>query len=475
MAKKTAVIDIGSNSCRMVIYEKTSRFSFRLLQEIKSRVRIGEGAYQNGGELQEFAMQRAFDALSDFVAIAHSYGVRKTLCVATSALRDAPNANTFINRVSRSLGLNIKVIDGQKEAYLGGVAAANLLAPESKAITIDIGGGSTEFALIENGSVTQTISIDIGTVRIKELYFDTHKIEEGLAAIDQAFTRLSRKASCVIAIGGTARAISKSIMKTTDYPLDKLHGFAYEVDAYNGFIQKLMTHSDKKLKKLKIKADRIDTIKPGAAIFLSALKSLGAKRVVTSGVGVREGLFLSDLLRRNNHRFPPNFNPSVKNMIVKYCDNKRYVEVTKLAMQLFQLLHERYRLTLQDKELLTIAAKLSRIGNYINIYRHNKLGEMLVLNELNYGFTHAQIASIAVLIRYSKNRFPPKDHHLAPLVPDYEKICILSFILSLALKLSSRSHFVLEDNILKIDCDYVVAGELENLQLPQGLQLKVTV
>ncbi|MFA5462041.1 MAG: hypothetical protein WC274_08180 [Sulfurimonas sp.] len=148
MAKRVAVIDIGSNSLRMVIYEKTSRFAFHILYEAKSRVRISQNAYQNGGNLQEAPMQRAYDALENFLSIITSFKARKTLCVATSALRDAPNKKEFLNRVKNGLGLNIKVIDGQRESYLGAIACANLLPEQQNAFCIDIGGGSTEFALI---------------------------------------------------------------------------------------------------------------------------------------------------------------------------------------------------------------------------------------------------------------------------------------------------------------------------------------
>ncbi len=97
MAKRVAVIDIGSNSVRLAVYEKTSRFAFHLLNESKSRVRLSENAYQNDGNLQELPMQRTIDALKDFLSIIASYKARKTLCVATSALRDAPNKKSFFN------------------------------------------------------------------------------------------------------------------------------------------------------------------------------------------------------------------------------------------------------------------------------------------------------------------------------------------------------------------------------------------
>ncbi|HHD82091.1 MAG TPA: Ppx/GppA family phosphatase, partial [Campylobacterales bacterium] len=91
----TAVIDIGSNSARLVIYEKSSQYGFHLICERKSKVRIGEGAYEKNGYLQEMGIKRAYLALKEFIATAKSYPINKVLCVATSALRDAPNGVAF--------------------------------------------------------------------------------------------------------------------------------------------------------------------------------------------------------------------------------------------------------------------------------------------------------------------------------------------------------------------------------------------
>ena len=145
MAKITSIIDIGSNSMRMVVFAKTSRFAFHLINETKSKVKISQGAYENNGTLQQEPMKRAFLALESFLNISKNLKARKILCVATSALRDAPNKKEFLDKVKKELGLNIKVIDGNKEALLGGIAASNLLYQHNDFFTIDIGGGSTEF------------------------------------------------------------------------------------------------------------------------------------------------------------------------------------------------------------------------------------------------------------------------------------------------------------------------------------------
>lgn len=292
MAKVTAVIDIGSNSARMAVFKKTSRYGFYLLREEKSKVRISEGAYENGGNLQDFAIKRAINALKEFLLIAKSLKTRKILVVATSAIREAPNKQEFLSRVKKELGINIKVIDGKKEAFFGGVAVANLLY-EKNGVTIDIGGGSTELALIENKKVVDTISLNLGTVRLKELFFDKDDIKGAKEYIKKEIKRLDKKFthSTIFGIGGTIRALSQVIMKNIEYPLDILHGFTYDVEKEINFIESIITMNNDELLKLGIKKERLDVIREGVLIFVELLKFLNAKKVITSGVGVREGVF----------------------------------------------------------------------------------------------------------------------------------------------------------------------------------------
>jgi len=291
LAKRVAVIDIGSNSVRMVIYEKVSRFAFHLLHEAKSKVRISEDAYKHNGALQEVPMQRTFDALSDFIQISSSFKANKLLCVATSALRDAPNKKDFLQKVKQNLKLNIKIISGEKEAYFGAIACANLLPQQHNALSIDIGGGSTEVAYIDKDNVSHPLSLKLGTVRLKELYFDANDIKGAVKYIDKQLEMLPiEKINTLIGIGGTFRAISNSIMKRTTYPLNKLHAYEYDATTLKQFIEELLhTKNDKELKNLFIDNNRFDVIKPGTLILQRVLKKINISKIITSGVGVREG------------------------------------------------------------------------------------------------------------------------------------------------------------------------------------------
>ncbi|WP_345977091.1 Ppx/GppA phosphatase family protein [Sulfurimonas sp. HSL3-7] len=448
MAKRTAVIDIGSNSVRMIIMEKTSRFAFHLLHEVKSRVRISENAYQNGGELQEEPIQRAISALRDFMQIAHSYDARKILCVATSAVRDANNKKSFLSRVRKELGLNIKVISGEREAYLGGIACANLL-PLKDAMTLDIGGGSTEYACTQDAKVLSSDSLDLGTVRLKELFFDKNDIKGAKAYIDSVLEGLKAgNQEDIIGVGGTFRALAQIIMKKKAHPLDKLHGFTFNAEDMVALGEKIINAKDTAaLKALGVKKERYDVIKPGTLILLRIIKKVGAKRLISSGVGLREGLYLSDLLRHNKDVFPENFNPSLTYLLDQHSHNaaQRNLRV-KLTKRLFMLLHQELALDPTLEKSLLIAAKLAKVGAAHNFYHYQQHSHYLALSALEYGYTHQEIALISMLLLYQLGKSPKKSYiaEYQVLLPSIDTIKKLSYLLAL-------SDALLTDHPSKID------------------------
>ncbi|MGZ5207743.1 MAG: Ppx/GppA phosphatase family protein [Sulfuricurvum sp.] len=485
MARCTAVIDIGSNSMRLAVIQKTSRFAFHIIHEVKSSVRLPEHAYTNGGYLQSVAMNRTSDALGEFLQIARSFKARKILCVATSALRDAPNAHEFIARIQREYNLSIKVIDGVKEAYFGGIACANLLVPMN-AITVDVGGGSSEFTLLNNGKVEAMHSLNIGTVRLKELFMDNDDLEGAIKYIDDALMTLPFMSTpTLVGIGGTFRALSHSIMKKQEYPLKKLHGFTTSKEQFISFCATIMDASPKKLKALSIKSDRYDTIKSGTLIFLRILKRLECKELICSGVGVREGVFLSDLLRNSAHRFPANYNPSVRYLLDTYDTHSDHgLQCSALVKRIFDLVRSHLNLDAKWQSTLVIAAKLIPIGLGVRYYAYQKHSHYLVLNTLDYGLSHHQIALISHLMLFRKGASSsdliPKNGY-SSLLPDTKTLNALHSIVWLSHILlaqrSSAQSFDLSfnDGELRISAPhlYLAREKLEDLPLPKNLTLSL--
>ena len=461
MAKRVSVIDIGSNSVRMVVYEKTSRFAFHLLYEAKSKVRLSENAYQNGGNLQTIPMQRTFDALADFLTITSSFNSRKTLCVATSALRDAPNKKEFVQRIKQKLKLNIKIIDGPREAYLGGIACANLLSEQKDALSIDIGGGSTEFSIINKKDVTNTVSLKLGTVRLKELYFDKNNIEGAKEYIDMQLDSISDlNATTLIGIGGTFRAVSTSIMGIYNYPLNKIHGYEYCIEKFEKFLDDVLNADEDKLKKLGIKSNRFDVIKPGALILQRLLKRVSIKKIVTSGVGVREGVYLSDLLRSSKDKFPENYNTSMRYLLDSHLIDTNFSnQLNILSKKIFDLTYEHFGLDIKYRYDLRVASKLYPSGGSIHFYSKNRHSYYLIQSALEYGFKHEQIILIATLARYAKNKLPSASHiqKYKELLPDTKTLNELSYIISLSIIFLSHKprnfdfDLSFKDGVLKVE------------------------
>lgn len=488
MSKITTIIDIGSNSMRMVVLQKSSRFAFSLINETKSRVKISEGCYENGGNLQDIPMQRAYESMKSFLNISSALKSRKIMCVATSALRDAPNSKVFLNRVKNDLGLNIKVIEGEKEAYFGGVAASNLLH-EDEFVTVDIGGGSTEFSFVKDGKIVKSISLDIGTVRIKELYFNKNNIDgakkyilDNLKKIFELDVEIPKK---VVGIGGSIRALSKLIMLKNKYPLDILHGFTYDVANELSLFDKILKARDgDDLRVLGVKKDRFDTIKEGTFIFKTIVQELNIQKVVTSGVGVREGVYLTDILRNSNHKFPENFNVSVRSLLDRFeIDEKQSAYLGNNAKKIFDVLKPLHNLDSKYRSLLVVASKLHSVGATLNFYKSNDNAFDFILSGLNYDFSHSSRVVVAYTIKFSKKALPTRNDLIEyeDLLPTLRIMQWMSFMISLNLAVNQdfsrpKAQYFLDDEILEVTLpndSFLIKSNIEKLETPEDLKIKI--
>ncbi|SFZ98366.1 Exopolyphosphatase [hydrothermal vent metagenome] len=486
MAKRTAIIDIGSNSARLVVFEKTSHYGFHLICEQKSKVRIGEEAYDKNGLLQPKALSRAFLTLQSFSQTIQKYQASKTICVATSALRDAPNGDIFVKWIKKELGLSIKVIDGNKEASYGALAAKNLL-PKADAISVDIGGGSSDIALIKNDKIIDTYSLNLGTVRLKELFSDKNMSQKEIMKkakkyIDQELKMLPEnfKEELVIGMGGTARGLSKAIMKRSAHPLYKIHAFRYNIASHSDFLNAVPTSSLKELKSLGLKKNRFDTIREGTLIFNEILSKVKAKEVITSGVGVREGVYLEHALKHENFKYPKDINPSITSILDRF---KPYVTVErrkKNTLYIAKALYTTLQAEMKDNcfylSEIKWALKLSSIGNTLNIYKSHQTAFFIAMQELNYGFTHEEMLLISMLLRMHGKSLIHETlfETYESLLPSRRTLVWLSFIYSLTLFIAEASNdakitFKYKKKVLTIKSDkplYLAKENIEILEKP---------
>ncbi len=294
--KKLAIIDLGSNSIRMSIFEINDNKTFRQTGNYRSMIKLSEGMTEDMC-LRPEAQLRAVNALLEYKQIIQKLDVTDICAVATAAVRKAHNGKEFIEAVKNATGIAIEIIDGEKEAAFDCLAISNTLGCKNGVIC-DIGGGSTEFIAIYNGEIYKpAISIPIGSRWITETYFskgeNASSISKAENYISKQISKLSwldkMKGVPVIGIGGTLRALAKYHMKdSTNTPV-----FYHEIPAndINQIFSSIANASIPERKLLPgIGGERADIILGGLLPMMELKKVLNSPYLLVADVGVREGI-----------------------------------------------------------------------------------------------------------------------------------------------------------------------------------------
>lgn len=292
---RIAIIDIGSNSVRLVVYKGLSRTPATLFNE-KVMAGLGKGL-SPGGKLSRESMDIAVTALGRFALLCESMEVDSIRAVATAAVRDAANGAAFIARVRHETGLDVEVIDGETEAR---GAAYGVIAgiPDADGVVGDLGGGSLELVRISGGAIHERLSLPLGALRLDAFRKTSrrdlaHEIEAGLKKLKWA--ELGR-GKPFYAVGGSWRALAQLYMHLTDWPLPVIHHHVMPPDAPERLVRTLAQISLKSLKAVpSISSSRAPQL-PGAAAMLKAVtRRLGSSCIITSAYGLREGLLYQAL------------------------------------------------------------------------------------------------------------------------------------------------------------------------------------
>lgn len=459
MAKITAVIDIGSGSIRMTLFKKTSRFAFNIIKEFKFPVRLSKGTYANNSVLQESVMLDAISGISSFVSIAKSYKANKILATATSAVRNAPNKNEFKKRIKKVCGIDIKIIDGESEARLGAIGVINLL-PLKNGITIDTGGGSSEVCFVENHKIIKSISVDLGSVNIKEKFFDNDKIDlakEYIQTIIKDITNI-HNSSDIVLIGGSAKEFSRLLIDKS-YPIPLLHGYKYDIDELKKFKKYIHNMDKTELLNIGIDKNRLDTIKPAILVIYEIVKKLAIANITISSVGVREGIFLNDMLKKHNYKFPSNYNMGIRAIKDSFiADDKELLYVKNIAYNCFNIFKDKHNLDEKYKKYLYYALVLLQSNSFIDIKKKQKQSNYIITNKRIFALSHKEKALLMVIIQYvNKKSFQKKHIESFKGLVDFDIAYWLRFIFTIAINLgidmSKKISLSLNENTLEIRSD----------------------
>ena len=288
------IIDIGSNSIRLVIYEGEGRIPSILFNE-KIMAGLGKGLGKTG-LLDADAVQRTLLALARFRRLAEDMGVIKLRTVATAAVRDASNGPDFMARLA-DIGLPVELLPGSAEASLAGYGVLAAI-PEADGIVGDLGGGSLELVRVGNGDVGPGISIPFGVLRIAQMKLGSSR------ALDRALTKALAKAGWkgngegkpFYMVGGSWRALARLHQALTDYPLPIVHQYVMAPLEAQRLVRALGQLDSKRIKALAaITSSRVGSLGDAAMLLAALARSLNPSTLVVSAYGLREGLLHSSL------------------------------------------------------------------------------------------------------------------------------------------------------------------------------------
>jgi exopolyphosphatase / guanosine-5'-triphosphate,3'-diphosphate pyrophosphatase len=413
--ERVAVADLGSNSWRLVVYgyEPDTPW-WSPVDEIREAVRVGAGMGEER-VLQPERIDRALHTAAVFASFCRASGIDQVEAIATSAIRDAANADELLTAIRETTGLQPRVISGREEAHYGWLAIANSTTIED-GFGLDIGGGSIQAMRLERRRLTDAESLPLGSVRVSEEFLPDEK------ASAKAMKALRKRVESELAelgwwegggrlvgIGGTIRNLAAAAMRDTELPLMDAQGFRLERSELEDLIELLAERPASKRGDVRgIKPDRGDVILGGALVLAAALDGGGFDGIEVTEAGLREGVFFERLLGERE-LFDDVRRESVENLAHRFNSEPEHVRrVAALSRDVFDGLAAAGLHDYGDpeRELLWAGCVLHDIGTAIDYEDHHRHSHYLILNAGLPGFDPREVILIGLIARYHRKGDP---------------------------------------------------------------------
>ena len=440
MSTPRAVIDLGSNSFRLVVFTAGEGGWWRRTDELSDMVRLG-GDLTGDGCLSEARMAHALETLRVFAAFCATNEIAADAieAVATSAIRDAPNGGAFVERAQAETGFPIRVLSGEEEALYSYVAAVNSTAL-TDGVVLDLGGGSLELVQVRERHAGAIASWPLGAVRATDRWLPSGGPVEA-KPIAQLHARTLRALSedapwvtaagadgaRLVGVGGSVRNLAMAAVRMAELPLDSAQGFVLTREALDALVDELAARSPEERERVPgIKRGRGEVILAAAVVLRAVLECSGADGIEATDAGLREGIFLSGLLAPGD---PPLVDDvratSVRNLARQHGVDLVHAEhIAGLAHQLLEALPGAGLPEPGEPELVEAAALLHDVGMAVDYDDHHKHSSYLILGAGLPGFTPREVALIALMARYHRKGTPSLGG-LAPLCHDGDEQLVL--------------------------------------------------
>ena len=441
-----AVIEIGSTGIRLVVAEIDGKGGYKVLDRAGKQSRLGRDVFMTGMISRE-AVRECMAVLVSFRELIRGYGLspKDTRVIATSALREAQNRDTFVDRVALQTGFRVDIVEDIEENHLMYLGVQHALQDERKllsrsnALILEVGGGSTEIMLLRRGRMAGAHSLRIGTVRIDEqvrgagvtqVYLRQFLEDNVRTSCDHLDAELPLESvKTFIVIGSDARlaasrlAASQAAASSDDYAIIERSDFIAFADEVAGL------SPEDCVAKLRVPWSDAEGIGYSLTIERLFLERTGAECVVVPNVSIREGLLLSASLGPDT-----GIEAEMRGQVVAsaaslgrkfHYDEAHARHVADLSLAIYDALVREHGLGGRERLLMEVGGLLHDIGTFIKTSGHHKHGEYIVANSEIFGLSRADLTIVANIVRYHRKSPPASTHVNFIALPREDRVAVM--------------------------------------------------
>ena len=427
MKKPVAVIDIGSSAIRMVIAEIGEGESWRRLDRVGKPVALGKDVFVTGF-LSPESMRQTIRILAGFREVLEGWGIpdEDIRIIATSAIREAKNRDTFLDRVLIQTGFKVDIVEGVEENHLTYLAvqhAVRELRPafsRANSLIIEVGGGTTEIMLLGRGKMVAAHSLRIGTIRLEQQLSSIAESTTLMMGYLRESIRVTKeilnaempleRIKYFVAVGGDMRLVANRVGSKDGEDFSVVSR-----ESFTDFVRRYQSKTvDQIVQELNVTYNEGEGLLPALMVVELFLQDTAAEQLIVPTVSIREGVLLSFALGTNKaieQEFYSQVIASAQNLGRKYrYDENHGLHVAKLSLMLFDQFGNQHGMGSHERMLLEVAAILHDIGNYIRASGHHKHGQYIVANSEIFGLSRSDIRVVSHIVRYHRKGMPNSAH-----------------------------------------------------------------
>lgn len=456
-------IDVGSNAIRLAIGSVDGDRKLTIVENIRESVRLGQDVFKKGTVAEE-TIERATEAFVRFKQTIENHGAKWTKAVATSAIREALNRELFIDRVAQASGIEIEPIGPEEEARLIHLGVSEKVILKNKlAMLVDIGGGSAEITLVQDGQILSTETFRMGAVRLLQVLEEKKHGERKFNQlvreyVDGAQRRIkkeigSQKIDLCVGTGGNIESLGE--LRRELFGKDRNTLIAK--DELDAIVKKLQAMSyEERIQQLRLRPDRADVIVPASVVMQKIVKLANVDEVVIPHVGLKDGLLIDmiqELYGEKKHLHRDQVLASALQIGRKYMFDEQHGTIAaKFAVKLFDETKSIHNLNLEYRLLLEVAALLHDIGMFINVNDHHKHAYYLLTSTPVIGLNQSQMAIVANIARYHRKSFPKVSHEGYRVLSSKDRVIVSK--LAALLRLADAMDNEHASKVSDFDVDY---------------------